>query len=202
MTEGPSEVAPEQESVEPVPEVEHLADGLDLARAQTRSQAGASTTPAKRRGGRFDDTTTSANGTFRPGSRGRRGDPQYSGAHPDGRDPQGLTGEIGKLINDRGWALDLQVRGVFGRWTEIVGDEIGAHSTPESLVDGVLVVRTDSTAWATQLKLLATTVVRRLNEELGTGTVTVVEVLGPLAPTWKHGRRGVRDGRGPRDTYG
>lgn len=187
-------------AVEPDPD--HHADGLDLARAQTLGTAGSSTTPAKRRGGRFSDTTASANGTFRPGSWARRGDPQFSGAFPDGRDPQGLSGELGKLIKDRGWALDLQVRGVFGRWTEIVGDEIGAHSTPESLVDGVLIVRTESTAWATQLKLLATTIVRRLNEELGTGTVTVVEVLGPLAPTWKHGKRGVRDGRGPRDTYG
>jgi predicted nucleic acid-binding Zn ribbon protein len=45
-------------------------------------------------------------------------------------------------------------------------------------------------------------VVKRLNEELGDGTVTVVEVLGPNAPSWKHGRRSARDGRGPRDTYG
>ena len=41
-----------------------------------------------------------------------------------------------------------------------------------------------------------------LDPVLGDGTVTVVEVLGPLAPTWKHGQRRVRDGRGPRDTYG
>ena len=63
-------------------------------------------------------------------------------------------------------------------------------------------VRTDSTAWATQMKLLAPTVVRRLNEELGDGTVTVIEVLGPHGPSWKRGLRSVRDGRGPRDTYG
>lgn len=197
--DAPEPVTTEQDVV---PDIEHRADGLDLARAQTLGAAGSGTTPARRRGRRAPDGAPSANGTFRPGSWARRGDPQLSGAHPDGRDPQGLAGEVGKMIADRGWALDLQVRGVFGRWTEIVGDEIGAHSTPESLVDGVLVVRTDSTAWATQLKLFASTVVRRLNEELGTGTVTVVEVLGPLAPTWKHGKRGVRDGRGPRDTYG
>jgi predicted nucleic acid-binding Zn ribbon protein len=44
--------------------------------------------------------------------------------------------------------------------------------------------------------------VRRLNEELGHGTVTVIEVLGPNVPSWKKGRRSVRGGRGPRDTYG
>ena len=94
------------------------------------------------------------------------------------------------------------MHGVFARWAELVGDEVAAHCTPESFADGRLVVRTDSTAWATQLQLLAPTVVRRLNEELGHGTVTVIEVLGPHGPTWKKGPRSVRDGRGPRDTYG
>lgn len=184
---------------EEAPEEEHRPDGLDLARSLTQGTAAAGTTPARRRLPRSSDGGP-AGGGFR--RRGRPGEAQFSGARPDGRDPQGLGAEVGKLVDARGWALDLQVRGVFGRWREIVGDEIGAHSTPESLTDGTLVVRTDSTAWATQLKLLAGTLVKRLNAELGEGTVTLVEVLGPHAPSWKHGRRGVRDGRGPRDTYG
>ena len=176
---------------------EHRPDGLDLARAQMLGTAGASTTPARRlpRSG-----SGKAGWSFR--RRGSKGDPQLSGAHPDGRDPQELAGEVGRLIADRGWALDLRVRGVFARWAEIVGAEIGAHSTPESLTDGTLVVRTDSNAWATQLKLLAPAVLKRLNEELGDGTVTLVEVLGPHAPSWKHGRRKAPGSRGPRDTYG
>ncbi|TNM38697.1 DUF721 domain-containing protein [Nocardioides albidus] len=163
--------------------------------------AGSRTTPARRPRRGSDAGGKGGTGySFR--RRGSRTDPQLSGAYPDGRDPQALTSELGRLIDDRGWALDLKVRGVFARWAEIVGPEIGAHTTPETLVDGTLVVRTDSTAWATQLKLLATTVVRRLNEELGAGTVLVVEVLGPHAPTWKHGRRKAPGSRGPRDTYG
>lgn len=182
-------------------EPEHAADGLDLARSQTRAAAGAGTTPARRRSRANQKSAGSGTG-WTPNRRGRRGDPEMSGAHPDGRDPQGLEGEVDRLIADRGWGLDLQVRAVFARWTELVGDEIGAHSTPESLTDGKLVVRTESTAWATQLKLFAAMVVKRLNQELGEGTVTVVEVLGPHAPSWKHGRRRSSDSRGPRDTYG
>ncbi len=109
---------------------------------------------------------------------------------------------LSRLVDDHGWDLDLRVQGVFGRWSELVGAEVGQHCTPESLTDGRLVVRTDSTAWATQLKLLAPTVVRRLNEELGHGTVTVIDIVGPHLPSWKKGPRSVRDGRGPRDTYG
>jgi predicted nucleic acid-binding Zn ribbon protein len=184
-----------EEPEEELPE-EHRPDGLDLARAQMLGTAGSSTTPARR----LPRVNPGKGGGFR--RRGNRNEPQLSSAHPDGRDPQGLGSEVDRLIDGRGWGLDLQVRGVFARWAEIVGPEIGAHSTPESLTDGTLVVRTDSTAWATQLKLLAATVVRRLNEELGAGTVTVVEVLGPHAPSWKHGRRKAPGSRGPRDTYG
>lgn len=171
----------------------HRTDGLDLARAMMRG-AVAPGTPAARKPRRP------------PGARTRRArggnEGGLSGAYPDDRDPQLLGGEVGRLVDQRGWGLDLQVRGVFARWNEVVGAEIGAHSVPETLTDGTLVVRTDSSAWATQLKMLAPSLVKRLNIELGEGTVTTVEVLGPHAPSWKHGRRGLRDGRGPRDTYG
>lgn len=175
---------------------QHSADGIDLARALLRGAMGAP--PPKRE--RTPRTTEYGERRDRP-RRQRSGEPQLSGAHPDGRDPQALSSEVDKIIDSRGWSLDLRVRGVFARWPELVGTEVGTHSTPESLTDGVLVVRAHSTAWATQLKLLTTGLVRRLNEELGDGTVTVVEVLGPNAPSWKHGLRSAR-GRGPRDTYG
>ncbi|HEY0950308.1 DUF721 domain-containing protein [Nocardioides sp.] len=164
---------------------EHHDDGLDLARALTRATAKA--TPAARKKQRKKDAP-------RPG--------RVSGAHPDDRDPQLLDTTLGRLVADHGWDLDLRVHGVFGRWEELVGAEVAQHCTPETFADGRLVVRTDSTAWATQLRLLAPTVVRRLNEELGHGTVTLIEVLGPHGPSWKKGPRSVRDGRGPRDTYG
>ncbi|WP_245927509.1 DUF721 domain-containing protein [Nocardioides silvaticus] len=174
---------------------DHRPDGLDLARAMMRGAVAPGAAPAGRK------KKWRPSGTKAP--RARRGSQGgMSGAYPDDRDPQPLGGEVGRLIDQHGWGLDLQVRGVFARWAEVVGPEIGAHSTPETLQDGTLVVRTDSTAWATELKLLAPSIVKRLNGELGDGTVLVVEVLGPNAPSWKHGRLGLRDGRGPRDTYG
>lgn len=173
------------EPQEPGPTGPLQDDGLDLARAQTRATAGS--TPADRRRARRTPK--------QPGS-------QVSGSHPDDRDPQLLGSMVDKLVGEQGWELELRVRGVFARWPELVGDEVAAHSTPETFTDGKLVVRTDSTAWATQLKLLVPVVLRRLNEDLGPGTVTIVEVVGPHGPSWKKGRLSSRDGRGPRDTYG
>lgn len=186
-----SEAAEASEAVdapeEPLPE----PDGLDLARAIARATAGSGTPPARRPGGRGTGT-----GQRRPRSGNR-----VSGAHPDDRDPQMLDATVARVVGDHGWELSLRVHGVFGRWAELVGAEIASHSTPESFADGRLVLRTDSTAWATQLRLLAPDLLRRLNDELGRATVTVIEVLGPQGPTWKKGPRSVR-GRGPRDTYG
>jgi predicted nucleic acid-binding Zn ribbon protein len=139
----------------------------------------------------------------------RSTDPTATGAHPDDRDPQLLDATIGRLISDQGWGTDVRVHGVFSRWDHLVGREVALHCRPESFSPGerpgeggTLVIRTDSTAWATQMKLLAPTALRRLNEELGEGTVTLIEVVGPHLPTWKMGLRSVRGGRGPRDTYG
>jgi predicted nucleic acid-binding Zn ribbon protein len=181
---------PEQpEQPEPAGVPDHDDTGLDLARSIARGLAGARRTVRRRT-------------PPRPGSRMRRTDPQGSGAHPDDRDPQLLDSTIGRLIAEQGWGTDVRVHGVFTRWEHLVGRDVALHCTPESYADGKLTVRTDSTAWATQMKLLAPTVLRRLNGELGDGTVTVIDVQGPTGPTWKRGLRSVRDGRGPRDTYG
>ncbi len=170
------------------PAEEHRPDGLDLARAAARAAAAnPGAAPARRR----------TSSSFRKRTR-----TTSSGARADDRDPQLLEQAMGRLIANHGWEVDLRVQGVFGRWAELVGSEVADHCTPESFDDGRLVVRTDSTAWATQLKLLAPSIVRRLNEDLGHGTVTVIEVLGPHLPTWTKGRLSSRDGRGPRDTYG
>jgi predicted nucleic acid-binding Zn ribbon protein len=169
------------------PDPEPAADGLDLAR--TLARATARSTPGRKTVARRTSPRTPRTG-------------RVSGAHPDDRDPQPLDAALTRVVDDHGWQVDLKVASMFARWADLVGEEIGAHSRAESFADGKLVVRTDSTAWATQLRLLAPSVVRRLNDDLGHGTVVVIEVLGPHAPSWKHGTRSVRDGRGPRDTYG
>ncbi len=130
-------------------------------------------------------------------------------AEPPGRargrvrrdDPQRLGQAIGGLLDQRGWQQRAAIGSVFGRWAEIVGPDLAAHTRPDSFADGELAVTADSTAWATQLRLLAPQLVRRLAAELGDGTVRRVKVRGPEAPRQRGGWR-VPGGRGPRDTYG
>jgi predicted nucleic acid-binding Zn ribbon protein len=116
-------------------------------------------------------------------------------------DPQPLRTAIDALIGDQGWRMAAAVGSVFGRWDQIVGADLAAHTRPDGLTEGELVVVADSTAWATQVRLLTATLIRRLNTELGDGTVTRVKVRGPQQPR-RAGEWRVRGGRGPRDTYG
>ncbi|MGH3151098.1 MAG: DUF721 domain-containing protein [Streptosporangiaceae bacterium] len=116
-------------------------------------------------------------------------------------DPQPLTSAIDGLLNQHGWQQRAAMGSVFGRWAEIVGADLAAHTRPDSFADGELAVIADSTAWATQVRLLASVLVKRLNEEVGDGSVRRVKVRGP-APPRQRGAWRVPGGRGPRDTYG
>ena len=118
-----------------------------------------------------------------------------------GRDPVLVGDTLSRLAAERGWSEPLSVGGVVGRWREVVGDDVAEHCTPETFDDGLLVVRADSTTWATNLSLLTPQLLARLAVEVGPDVVREVRVLGPSGPRWAKGRRSV-PGRGPRDTYG
>ncbi|MBB5775970.1 DUF721 domain-containing protein [Nonomuraea sp. NPDC050451] len=133
-----------------------------------------------------------------------RREPRRKAAGPrrESGDPQLFGRAIADLLADRGWERSAAVGGVFGRWIDIVGPDLAAHTKPESFEDGEVLIVADSTAWATQVRLLARTLVRRLNEELGDGTVTKVKVRGPQNGPRPSGGLRVTGSRGPGDTYG
>jgi predicted nucleic acid-binding Zn ribbon protein len=142
---------------------------------------------------------------LRPGSRPRRGrNPNRQsgkGSTGSGRDPSLLGDQMDRLLLDRGWNIDVAIGSVMGRWSAIVGTEVAAHCTPVTFGDGVLTVRAESTAWATQLRLMSSTILGRLETEVGKDAVTELRVQGPSAPSWSRGLR-KSTGPGPRDTYG
>jgi len=147
-------------------------------------------------------------GPAAPGQQGPRGRSAAPGPRRPRRggrtrreDPQPLSTALDGLLGDQGWRLAAAVGSVFGRWDQLVGPDVAAHTRPERFHDGELVVIADSAAWATQVRLLTSAVLRRLNEELGHGTVTRVVVRGP-APPRRMGPLRVRGTREHNDDYG
>lgn len=134
-----------------------------------------------------------------------RGGGLRSGARAGGRDPLPLGAAVERLSAERGWEMPLAVGGVIGRWPELVGPEVAQHCVPLRYDEEarVLTVRCDSTAWATQLRLLVPTLLRRVTAEVGAGTVRSIRVVGPAAVAgWGGGRLRAPGSRGPGDTYG
>jgi predicted nucleic acid-binding Zn ribbon protein len=164
--------------------------GSDLARAALDAARAA----AKARG--VAPMSGRTGGKIR--TRRRRG---WSGAGPDDRDPQRLDRLVSRLSADRGWADRLSGGTVFNRWSTLVGPDVASHAVPVELRDSELTVRADSTAWATQLRLLRRHILGQIASTVGANVVTRLKILAPTAPSWRKGPRRVV-GRGPRDTYG
>ena len=125
----------------------------------------------------------------------------YSGPGPDPRDPQLFGSVLERLMKARGWQKPAAEATVFGAWEKVVGPDVAKHSRPVKLEGGELTVEAESTAWATQLRMLAASLLKRIAAEVGHNVVTKLHIHGPAAPSWNKGPRRVR-GRGPRDTYG
>lgn len=125
----------------------------------------------------------------------------YSGARPDPRDPQRLNTVLEKMLVNLGWDRGLSAGRVLAEWDDIVGPAIAQHCHIESFEEGVLVVSTDSSAWAAQLRMLGPQIITRIHERVGAQVVSEIKVAGPSTQSWKKGRRTVT-WRGPRDTYG
>jgi len=169
------------------------APSLDDALVRARAAARRRGTPAARR-------AMSGRQPARPNAR-PNAEVQLSGAGASDRDPQLIGSLVDGVAAAHGWEVDLAVGSLAGRWPELVGPDVAAHCRPERFDNGELVLVAESTAWATQLRLLAPTLIGRIAAVLGPDLVRRVVVHGPAAPNWRRGGWRVA-GRGPRDTYG
>ena len=174
---------------------EHLSSvpGMDLVRRALEEARGAARSQGKEVG----------RGRRSPGVRRttQRGGRAWSGPGPDRRDPQPLGAVANELAKTRGWTPRVAEGTVFAQWATVVGEQIAEHAEPTMLRDGVLSVAAESTAWATQLRMVQAQLLAKIAAAVGDGVVTSLKITGPVAPSWRKGPLHI-SGRGPRDTYG
>lgn len=130
----------------------------------------------------------------------KAGPTSFSTAGPDSRDPVPAGRAVEELVASQGWEEGTRVAAAMARWEDIAGPELAAHVTAESFNDGVLLLRADSTAWATQMRLLLPSVRRAIDAAVGKDVVADIRIVGPEPPRTRGAWR--VPGRGPRDTYG
>ncbi len=120
----------------------------------------------------------------------------------DNGGPELISELVSNLIQERDWKSGIAEGTLYTIWPTIVGSDIAAHTTPLSILDGVLTVQTSSTAWATQLTLVSNELLATVQKSASGALVETLVFIGPHAPNWKKGIRTIRGARGPRDTYG
>lgn len=168
------------------------SSGAELARAALEAARARAQQAGKRRGNKTD----AGDGARRLKRR------RWSGPGIDrARDPQLIGDTIKSWLKAAAPGGEIVKAQLFNQWAAVVGQSIADHAVPVSLVDGELTIQAESTAWATQLRLLAPGLVKTLNTTYGHGTVRHIKTTGPAAPSWRFGSRHI-PGRGPRDTYG
>ncbi|MGD7002518.1 DciA family protein [Corynebacterium halotolerans] len=126
---------------------------------------------------------------------------------PDGRrlprrpNLDNLGAVLGTEIVRRGWRRELAGGWVHSHWDTLVGEKIAQHTKVEMLKDKTLFITCDSTAWATNLRMMQRQILQAIAERVGPDVVAELKIHGPKAQNWYRGQIHVK-GRGPRDTFG
>jgi predicted nucleic acid-binding Zn ribbon protein len=139
---------------------------------------------------------------YSSGFRKLRNNDQENESREKNTDPQSLESVLSEVIANRNWSKGVAEGSLFSDWVQIVGQEIATHTTPISLVDGKLTIQSSSSAWATQMRLMQSDLLKTISTTAPGALVEELIFIGPHAPSWKRGLRTIRGARGPRDTYG
>jgi predicted nucleic acid-binding Zn ribbon protein len=83
---------------------------------------------------------------------------------------------LDRLVRHLGGPSADSMTSLFDRWSEFVGETMGAHCRPISLRGGVLTVAVDDPAWATEIRFLEPALKVRINAELHTDAIASIEV--------------------------
>jgi len=103
-----------------------------------------------------------------------------------GPDPARIGESLDRVLRGLGAPPAGALARVRDEWQAVVGQLLATHDRPESVVDGRLVVAVDEPGWATQMRYLEGAVLTWLDDLVGPGQVTRVDVrvVGTVTPPW------------------
>ncbi|WP_446725051.1 DUF721 domain-containing protein [Nocardiopsis sp. N85] len=159
-------------------------DGLGAEAPSAPSPPSKPSTPSAPPAASGADLARQALARARAEARDRGAVPRGSGPRKRGRlrsrnEPQMFGDAVRTWLVEHGWQEQVRIGGVFGRWSEIVGEFNARRLRPESYAEGELVLVADSPTMAAHARSMVRDLMRRINEELGEGTVVSIKVKGP-----------------------
>ena len=95
--------------------------------------------------------------------------------------PTPLSDVLASYFKQAGITKRVQQAGIIEEWRELVGPQIAAVTTPESITpDGMLRVRVATAPWANELSLMAPRILARLNAGRSGRVKEIRWIPGPL----------------------
>jgi len=110
------------------------------------------------------------------------------------RDPQLLGEALDEFVDQVGWQNQKSLAQLHTKFPEVVGEETAAHLVIERFENGELILRADSTSWATQLKYLTPVLLEKLQAAAPDLGISNVKVLPPAGRKTPGGWR-IREGK-------
>ncbi|MBW3090326.1 DUF721 domain-containing protein [Bifidobacterium miconisargentati] len=98
-----------------------------------------------------------------------------------GRDPAELGSVMTTIAGSGVWASNLKLAQLRNHWDQVVGPAIAQHSAVADFRDGILIIRAESTVWATQLTYLIPQLTETIRRNLKGLTINEIRVTGPAA---------------------
>jgi predicted nucleic acid-binding Zn ribbon protein len=96
-------------------------------------------------------------------------------------EPTPLADALTSYFKQAGLTKRVQQAGIIEQWAELVGPQIAAVTSPESVTpDGVLRVRVATAPWASELSLMSPKILARLNAGRSGRVKEIRWVPGPL----------------------
>jgi predicted nucleic acid-binding Zn ribbon protein len=97
-------------------------------------------------------------------------------------EPTPLAEALTSYFKQAGLTKRVQQAGIIEEWAQLVGPQIAAVTSPESVTpDGVLRVRVASAPWANELSLMAPRILARLNAGRSGRVKEIRWMPGPLS---------------------
>ncbi len=93
-------------------------------------------------------------------------------------DPARVGESLDAIRRELGMSAPSELEAIEAAWGSLVGVALAAHSRPQTVRGGVLVIVADAAAWAGQLRYLDQVLVDRIAEELPAVSVREVARLG------------------------
>ena len=86
------------------------------------------------------------------------------------------------LLEQRPWTSGVSLGELGRRWGSVVGERLARETSPVALEGGVLLIRASSSAWAAQVRFLASEVRVRANDVLAGAPIHDVKVTVDAGP--------------------